>query len=191
MKIVDRREALAALAGMAWVKPAAAGWAWSESAPEAQGMDPQVLGALVEFGRGEQMDSLLVARHGKIVSETYFGPFSAGMRHAVSSATSKAIVATLVGIAIERRLLPGTDVPALSFFPGREIDHVNAHKRAMTLQHLLDMRAGLDWSERLSNAPPVSLRQMRASPDWVQFVLDRPMALPLARSSTRAVATAI
>jgi CubicO group peptidase (beta-lactamase class C family) len=177
MQRIDRRRAIAALAGLAcW--PATHAWAaWREGSPESQGMDAQVLQQLVAHGRAEQMDSLLVARNGVIVCEAYYEPFRAEMRHAINSAT-KGVVAALVGMAIGQGRLAGTEAAVLDFFPGREFAHDGAFKRTMTVQHLLDMTSGLDWAERLGNLPPTSLREMRASGDWVRFVLDRPMALP-------------
>ena len=43
----------------------------------------------------------------------------------------------------------------------------------MTLEDVLTMRSGLDWQE----GDPI-YRAMYQSPDWVKFVLDKPMALP-------------
>lgn len=147
---------------------------WDSATPASQGMDARALQALVEFGAAHQMDSLLVARHGRIVLETYYAPFAAGQRHAVHSAT-KGIVAALVGIAVAQGVLPDPSTPVLQLLPGRANANVDARKQAMTLQHLLDMTSGLDWDERLGQAPVTSM-QMGRTPDWTQFTLDRPMA---------------
>jgi CubicO group peptidase (beta-lactamase class C family) len=84
------------------------------------------------------------------------------------------VLSALVGIAIDKGDLPGLDTRVLDFFPGYEIAHLDADKRAMTLGHLLTMSAGLktedsylyDW---------VGLGRMRASHDWAQYVLDLPV----------------
>jgi hypothetical protein len=44
---------------------------WQTSSPEEQGMDSKELAKLVEFGKTHSLDSLLVVRHGKIVTEAY------------------------------------------------------------------------------------------------------------------------
>ena len=47
----------------------------------------------------------------------------------------------------------------------------------MTLRHLLTMSTGLDWNEVVPYADPTNTSTiMQASPDWVQYTLDRPMA---------------
>ncbi|WP_255440074.1 serine hydrolase domain-containing protein [Caenimonas sedimenti] len=182
MRHPNRRSAVVAMAAViaARVEAASVPWptrAWAEAPPASQGMDATALQALSELGRAAQMDSLLVARRGHIVLETYYEPFRAEMRHRINSAT-KGIVAALLGMAQAQGRLGGNDTPVLDHFPDRSFANVNAAKRTMTLQHLLDMQSGLAWQEPLNDLPPVSLREMRASGDWVRFVLDRPMALP-------------
>ncbi|MCJ0763473.1 serine hydrolase domain-containing protein [Variovorax terrae] len=148
---------------------------WESSAPEEQGMDSRALAALVDFGAANEMDSLVVTRHGKLVAEAYYAPFRAGLRHRINSAT-KGVVAALTGIAIEQGRLKGTDQPVMELFADRAIANLDERKKAMTVQHLLDMTSGLDWTEPLSDAPPRSLIELERSANWVQYVLDRPMA---------------
>jgi hypothetical protein len=45
------------------------------STPEAQGVASSALAELVDFGAANDMDSLLVVRHGRIVAEAYYAPF--------------------------------------------------------------------------------------------------------------------
>jgi hypothetical protein len=53
------------------------------------------------------------------------------------------------------------------------VANLDANKEAMTLEDLLTMRSGF----KCVNQPTeVTLSEMRASPDWSQFVLDLPMA---------------
>ena len=179
---LNRRQVALAIAGlhMAGHARATIPWptrSWAVAAPETQGMDPGALAALADLGRAGSMDSLLIARRGHIVLESYYEPFRGEMQHPVNSAT-KGIVAALVAIARAKALLLPPEAPLLDYFPGREVENLGAFKKTITLQHLLDMQSGLAWDEPLDNRPPASLRQMRASADWVQFVLDRPMALP-------------
>jgi CubicO group peptidase (beta-lactamase class C family) len=145
--------------------------------PEEAGLDSGALASLVDFGAGAELDSLLIRRHGRRVLDAYYGPFRPGERHRLNSAT-KGVVGTLVGLAIQRGILPGVDAPVLDFFPGRAIAADGPAKRAITIQHLLDMTAGLAWTESLMAGSIESVEAMQASPDWVQYVLDRPMAGP-------------
>ena len=148
---------------------------WQTSSPEQQGMDSSALADLVKFGASNQMDSLLVTRHGKLVAEAYYAPFKAGIKHRINSAT-KAVISTLIAIALKDGLLDSLDRRVLEFFPDRKIDHLDDRKQAITIQHLLDMTSGLDWAEPLDDTPPVSLFAMERSQDWQQFILDRPIS---------------
>lgn len=148
---------------------------WASATPEELGMDSRALAALVDFGAAGDMDSLLVTRHGRIVAEAYYAPFKPGMRHRINSAT-KGVVGALTGIAIQQGKLSGTAQPVLPLFADRNIANVDDRKKAMTVQHLLDMTSGLDWTEPLTDGRPDSMIEMGRSADWVQFILDRPMA---------------
>jgi CubicO group peptidase (beta-lactamase class C family) len=57
----------------------------------------------------------------------------------------------------------------------RSIANVDDKKKAITVLNLLDMTSGIDWNEWLPG-PPVSAIAMERSPDWIKFILDRPMA---------------
>jgi len=59
---------------------------WQTSTPEEQGMDSAALARLVEFGTTRDFDSLLIARHGRIVLDAYFAPYAADIPHAINSA---------------------------------------------------------------------------------------------------------
>jgi CubicO group peptidase (beta-lactamase class C family) len=150
---------------------------WAASTPEAQGMDSAAVAGLVDFGAANAMDSLLVTRHGKLVAEAYYAPYRADLKHAVNS-TTKAVVGTLTGMAIQDGLLASRDQPVIDFFPERTIANLDASKKAMTIGHLLDMTSGIDWKEKLDGSAPETGQQFVRSRDWQGFVLDRPMAQP-------------
>ena len=71
---------------------------WQTSTPEEQGMDSAALAKLVEFGATHSLDSLPIARHGKIVLDAYYAPYTADIPHVINSAT-KAVIGTLTAIA--------------------------------------------------------------------------------------------
>ena len=142
---------------------------WQTSSPEEQGMDSKELAKLVDLGTTLSLDSLLVQRHGKIVAEAYYAPYAAGIPHAIYSAT-KAVISTLMSIASKDGLLDSPSLRVFDFFDRRSIANVDDRKNAITVQSLLDMTSGLEWSM------PDSMFDMERSPDWVKFVLDRPMS---------------
>jgi len=115
-------------------------------------------------------------RNGYLVTEAYFHPYHQSRKHPILSCT-KSFLSALVGIAIEEGYLD-LDDKVLDFFSDRDIANDAPRKQAMTVEHLLLMRSGLDWPESsvsYSSADNI-LWQMLESRDWVQFVLDRPMA---------------
>jgi CubicO group peptidase (beta-lactamase class C family) len=148
---------------------------WQTASPESQGMSARELAGLVTFGIDNGMDSVLVTRHGRIVAEAYYAPFTAGQKHRINSAT-KSVIGSLVAIALKDGTLKSVDQRVLDFFPDRTFANTDDRKKAITLQSLLDMTSGIDWDEPLSNAPPWSMIQMERSSDWVQNILDHGMA---------------
>ena len=147
---------------------------WRTSTPEQQGVDSERLAKAFDFIKEQDLNihSLLVIRNGYIVADAYFHPFARGSRHDVASVT-KSFTSTLVGIAVHKGHINSVKQPVLDFFPERTVANVDANKKAMTLENLLTMTSGL---ECINQPSELTLFQMIASPDWVQFMLDLPMS---------------
>jgi CubicO group peptidase (beta-lactamase class C family) len=139
-------------------------------------MDSQRLAEMFETVREREygIDSVTVVRNGTIVADATVYPFQPGSRHIIHSCT-KSIVSALIGIAIDQRHLEGLQQPILDIFPERNVAHLDADKGAMTLEHLLMMASGLECRDSYLYRWR-GLQQMRQSDDWVQFMLDLPMA---------------
>jgi CubicO group peptidase (beta-lactamase class C family) len=152
---------------------------WRSCTPEEQGMDSDVLAAGIEAvaRQYDNIHSLVIIRHGYIVTEVYFPPYTPDIAHDLRSAT-KSFTGALVGIAISEGKIDGVAHKVLDFFPGRTVANLDDRKHAMTLEDLLTMRSGAAWPEWSSSigAPENPVTRMMASVDWVQFLLDRPMA---------------
>ena len=174
--------ALALAAGCSAKQPASLGVAaqywpthgWRHSSPEAQGMDSATLAEAFDFIRERRIPihSLQIARNGFLVLDAYFWPFEDGQLHDLASVT-KSVTSTLVGIAIGQGKLRGVDQPLLSAFDQYKVANRDARKERITLGHLLTMTSGLDC--RFDHGE-ITLSQMMASPHWVQFMLDLPIA---------------
>jgi CubicO group peptidase (beta-lactamase class C family) len=150
---------------------------WRIGYPENHGLDEARLSSLVERLRSNairNMTSLLIVRDSKLIVEEYFNGCSAERVHTLQSVT-KSVTSLLVGIALDRDMIPNVEAKVLSFFPEyAEIKNLDKRKAAMRLQDLLTMRTGLDWSERSYTGSP--LQQLNESrSDWLRFVLDWPM----------------
>jgi CubicO group peptidase (beta-lactamase class C family) len=148
-------------------------------------MDSKELAELVDFGArrilavpgvtlSSMLDSLLVVRHAKIVVEAYYAPYATGIPHTINSVT-KAIISTLTAIAWKDGLLDSPNHRVLDFFDRRSIANVDDRKEAITVQSLLDMTSGIEWMEQLLDGFASAI-EMERSPDWVKFILDRPMS---------------
>jgi CubicO group peptidase (beta-lactamase class C family) len=114
-----------------------------------------------------RLQSLLVSRRGSLVFEHYAkgaGP----ARLANVKSVSKSIISTLVGIAIDRRILESVNQPIARFFPRLTQDR-DPRKARITVEDLLTMRAGLE-STSFDNYG-VWVR----SPNWITYALDRPL----------------
>jgi len=144
---------------------------------DSSGLDGQRLSDLesaVRRGDFRRVTSVLVARHGSLAYEGYFDGTDGSVRRNTRSAT-KTVVGMLIGIAIDRGLIPGVDAPVLPFFPGvREIQHPDPRKSRMTIEDLLTMSSILECDD--SN--PFSRgneERMYLVEDWIQFALDLPV----------------
>src|SRR5579872_210867 len=148
---------------------------WLTSTPEEQGMDSSDLAKLVGYGASHSFDSLLVVRHGRIVTEAYYAPYTGDTPHEIFSST-KAVTGTLLGMVYKDGLLDRLDHPMLDFFADRHVANVDDRKKAITVQNLLDMTSGFDWDQGFEGGKQRSMVEMYQSSNRIQFDLDRPMA---------------
>ena len=129
------------------------------------GFDPAALHAAA--GNLSRLYSVVVSWRGERIFERYYNGARAERPTNVKSA-SKSIISALVGIAIDRRMLPGVDATVAAYLPeaARGADPV---KRRITIEHLLEMRSGLEGTSGRNYGPWVLSR------NWVQHALARPM----------------
>ena len=148
--------------------------AWSVSTPEEQGMQSGALARLVETVGSYPQDSLLIVRHGKIVLDAYYAPYQPNIAHDLRSVT-KSVVSTLTAIEIKNGQLDNVDHPVVDLFSDKPIQSIDENKKAMTVQHLLDMASGIDWKEK-AYTPDETIMRMYQAPDRTAFVLSQPMS---------------
>src|SRR5687768_11227506 len=114
-----------------------------------------------------RLHSLIVSRRGEILLERYYNGARATRPANVKSA-AKSVVSALVGIAIDRRLIPGTETPIVQYFPGLAKDR-DRRKQTITIEDLLTMRSGLETTSNRNYGAWVQSR------NWVQHALGRPL----------------
>ncbi len=153
---------------------------WETASLESQGLDPvcfqQMEQHLVSQTWGFALRSILVVRHGYLVYENYMGvPDRETQRSNIYSCT-KSVSSALIGIAIDQGYLH-LDDHLVDIFSHLTIQNLDSRKEAITIEHLLSMTSGLPWDEWTYpyGNPNNDWDRMTTSPNWVEFVLNRPM----------------
>ena len=115
----------------------------------------------------QRLHSLLISRGGELVFERYYNGARRDRPANIKSA-SKSVISALVGIAIDRSLIPDVDTPIVKYFPELAQDQ-DPRKREITVEHLLTMRPGLEGTSNRNYGAWVTSR------NWVRHALARPM----------------
>ncbi|MEO8018994.1 MAG: serine hydrolase [Pseudomonadota bacterium] len=165
------------LPALASVAPETTGDGWQVSTPDAEGMDAARVSAALQSIRDGQysgVDSVVVARNGRLIAEGYFNGFGRDSLHDLRSA-SKSITSALAGIAIDQGHF-AVDQRISQYLPRFDsYQHMDDRKRAITVFHLLNMNSGLSCDDA-DPASPGNEERMYGYDDWVKFILDLPMA---------------
>jgi CubicO group peptidase (beta-lactamase class C family) len=132
------------------------------STPADQDVDPAAIIAFldaVESRPDIEMHSLMVVRHGHVVAEGWWAPYSAGQRHFLYS-LSKSFTSTAAGFARAEGLLD-LDDPVVKHFPEFEADITDTRSRAIKVRHVAAMASGHDremLAEALARDPDEPVR---------------------------------
>ena len=118
--------------------------------------------AIKAAGELPRLYSLLVAQRGTIVLEQYFNGRRETRPTNVKS-VSKSVIAALVGIAADRKLLT-LDSKIRTYFPD-----LPEGKRDITIEHLLTMQSGLESTSSRNYGAWVQ------SSNWVRHALAKPL----------------
>lgn len=141
-------------------------WVLGTASVRAQSFDA----AVAQGERMPRLHSLLVSRHGALILEHYFHGTRASSYANVKSA-SKSVISALVGIAIDRKLLPGVGAPIAPYFGELTAANADVRKRKITIEDLLTMRSGLTDTNQAYGA------WVRSS-NWVHYLLAHSLQYP-------------
>lgn len=143
------------------------GETWDLVAPKSVGLSTSALRSIGTQVRDSlpEVRSVLIVKAGRIAYEEYFGDARASDPVNVKSVT-KSVTSALVGIAIERGVLPGVDTPVAQWLGDAIPPAADARVRRLTLRHVLEMRTGFEWQEN----GPSTLAWLRSA-DRVRFTL--------------------
>jgi CubicO group peptidase (beta-lactamase class C family) len=178
----------------AYAPPEAVGDGWVTSSLADVDLNPVPLVSLVNTLRdtpNHRVHSLLIVRHNQLVFEKYFpgrahptwgeGPvaFDRLTPHVLSS-VAKSFTATLFGIAVDRGFIASEDEKVFDFFP--HLSDLNVGQKGdITLRHLVNMTAGLEWDESSytlrsgNDLTDMMDLVINDNGDLVRFVLSKPM----------------
>ena len=144
---------------------------WQVSTPTEQELDPDLVAQLfLNAENVETIHALLVVKNGYLVAEGYFNGGSIDQADRIQSAT-KSYTSALTGIAIDQGCIESVDQKMIEFFPELEEQITDPRKKEITLQQMLQMRAGYPWEESSDE-----LFEMLYGGFYPSYLVDVPLA---------------
>jgi CubicO group peptidase (beta-lactamase class C family) len=137
------------------------------STPVAEGMAPEAIASFLEAANKSKHEfhSIMVLRHGKVIAEAWWAPYSADLRHTMYSC-SKSFTATAVGFAVSEGKI-ALDDKVISFFPEYAPKEVSPYLAELTIHHLLTMTDGMD--------PDPSFTLAVTDDNWIKGFFNTPI----------------
>ena len=121
---------------------------WELSTPAEEGIDPETIKQVVQFAESiEGIRSLLIAKNGKLISESYF-QFKDDPRPQLIASVTKSVVSLLIGIAIDKGHIPSENVSIKPYFKNYFSSANQPDKEKIRIVDLLSMKSGLDYRDK-------------------------------------------
>ena len=112
--------------------------------------------------------SILIVRNGVLVTEWYFNDGGRDIAYHIHS-SSKSFMSALIGIAHEKGYIPNLDRKMMDYFPEYEYLNLEPWKYNITIRHLLQMKAGLQFDDSAE-----AWLEYAGSSNWVKYALELP-----------------
>ena len=167
---------------------------WEYGQPNETGLSEEFLlnlNARIQLNEFLEINGLIIIKDEKLVYENYYNRSdSLGITVRIPTLTRRnepfnlggaGLTYTLaaIGVADDLRILSIED-PIVDYLPEyQSIFEEDPDKLEITIEDLILHKSGLSWNTSIQ---PLSLQndlnEMRASDDWVQFILEQPMEAP-------------
>ena len=116
----------------------------ARSTPEAEGVSSEnIIQFLAAIKKSNiELHSLMMLRHGKVITEIWNSPYRADLKHSLYSC-SKSFTSTAIGFAVNENKLSVND-KVISFFPNDLPEVITANLAELKVKDLLTMSVGQD-----------------------------------------------
>src|ERR1700722_1717363 len=123
--------------GIAFSNPPVGPSPFLRSTPEQQGISSAAIRDFLAaiHSSGQEFHSIMIIRHGCVVAEGWWYPWSPGYHQQLYS-LSKSFTGTAIGIAIDEKRLK-LDDPVIGFFPAEQPSSISTNLAALKVRHLL------------------------------------------------------
>lgn len=147
---------------------------WRYCSPEEVGVSSAGLVEAIENIADEQYTTqgFLVIKDGYIIAEDYLKGFEKGQKHS-SFSIAKSFTSAVIGIAIDQHYIYSVDDKISAYYSALNHDTVQQWKKDITIENLLTMTSGIDWSE--SGVGENDIFQMSLSSNYVDYVMNKPV----------------
>ncbi|MDR2497826.1 MAG: beta-lactamase family protein [Tannerellaceae bacterium] len=142
---------------------------FQRSIPEKEAVMTEGILSFIEEVEAEGIDmhSLMILRHGKVITEAYWHPYKASTRHIMHS-VSKTFASTAIGFAVQERLL-SVDDKLVDIFPDQLPAEVSPFLAELSVKHLLTMSVGQNPAPEFYLSDENWVRSFLATP-----IVDKP-----------------
>jgi CubicO group peptidase (beta-lactamase class C family) len=138
----------------------------TRSVPEAEGVSSDAILTFLDSAAASRHEfhSIMIVRHGKVIVEGWWAPYSSDLRHTLYS-TSKSFTSTATGFAVSEGYF-SLDDKVVEMFPDEAPDTISPFLAQMSVKDLITMSVGMD--------PDPTFRRTTDT-NWVRAFLHTPV----------------
>ena len=122
---------------------------WRPSNPTKEGVNRDKIYRAIYYTESKlpAAESLIVIKNGKTIIEKYYGRGEPKKISPVFS-VGNTVLSSLIGIALEKKLLKSVDQPLSDFFPGFKNEGTDAASQSLTVKSLLTTYSPMMWGDK-------------------------------------------